>query len=523
MKRVCYNFDEVVMRRIFKLLKQKAFYIVASLLIQVICLGVIVTYFSTRFTFFYVIMVILSIIMAIHVINRDSDSSSKLLWVALILAVPIFGGLIYLLFGNRKIPKALMAQDRQAYSDYKKYAMQNIQTLEQTNGEDHILDRMISMAWSNGYFPVYENCKTKYFDTGEIMFESIKKDLKEAKNYIFFETFILDQGHMWDTILNILLQKVEEGVDVRLIYDDFGTITHLEKDYEKYLTERGIKTYTFNKIRPQLAVQMNNRDHRKMIIIDGLKAYTGGINIADEYINTKERFGYWKDMGIRIEGKGVEMFTIAFLQIWNYQSNENTQYDSFLLPEKDYEKIKGQGYIIPFSDSPTDDNNTGKNMHLNMLNMANDLFWITTPYLILDTEMVNALTLAVNNGVDVRIVVPGIPDKKLVYEVTKSNYELLIKKGVKIYEYTPGFIHGKVCLSDQESALVGTVNMDFRSYYINYECGIWLYKTSCIPNIKHDLEQIFEQSHLVTLKECQETNPIVRNFRNILRIFSPLM
>ena len=212
MKRVCYNFDEVVMRRIFKLLKQKAFYIVASLLIQVICLGVIVTYFSTRFTFFYVIMVILSIIMAIHVINRDSDSSSKLLWVALILAVPIFGGLIYLLFGNRKIPKALMAQDRQAYSDYKKYAMQNIQTLEQTNGEDHILDRMISMAWSNGYFPVYENCKTKYFDTGEIMFESIKKDLKEAKNYIFFETFILDQGHMWDTILNILLRSEERRV-----------------------------------------------------------------------------------------------------------------------------------------------------------------------------------------------------------------------------------------------------------------------------------------------------------------------
>lgn len=520
---LCYNRSEVFMRKILKLLKSKAFYIVTSLLLQIIAIIFIITYFSTRFQFFYFFMLVLSTIIAIHVCNRESDSSSKLLWVFLILSVPVFGGITYLLFGGRKIPKVLMSKDRQAYSDYKRYALQNIKTLEKTNGEDYTLDKMISMAWSNGYFPVYEDCKTKYFESGEVMYKSIMDALKSAKKFIFIETFILDQGNMWDEILAVLLEKVNEGLDVRLIYDDFGTITHLKEDYETWLNAQGIRTYSFNKIRPQLAVQMNNRDHRKMIIIDGFKAYTGGINIADEYINTKERFGYWKDMGIMIEGKGVEMFTISFLQIWNYQSHENSQYDDFLLPDQAFEKIHGKGYIIPFSDSPTDDANPGKNMHLNMLNGAVDYFWITTPYLVLDAEMIDALVLAVNNGVDVRIVVPGIPDKKLVYEVTKSNYEYLIKKGVKIYEYTPGFIHGKVCLSDGQSALVGTVNMDFRSYYTNYECGIWLYKTECLPAIKKDLEQIFKDSHPVTYEECRNVNPFVRYYRNILRIFSPLM
>lgn len=511
------------MRQILKLLKSKAFYIVVSLLLQVVALILIITYFSSRFQVFYFFMLILSVIIAIHVCNRESDSSSKLLWVFLIMAVPVFGGITYLFFGGRKIPKALMSKDRQAYADYKRYALQNIKTLEKTNGKDYTLDKMISMAWSNGYYPVYEDCETKYFETGEIMFHAFMKSIREAKQFVFIETFILDQGKMWDSLLELLIEKVNEGVDVRLIYDDFGTITHLKENYEQYLNSLGVKTYSFNKIRPQLAVQMNNRDHRKMIIIDGIKAYTGGINIADEYINTKERFGYWKDMGIYIEGKGVEMFTISFLQIWNYQSHENTRYEDFLLPDTAFEHIHGKGYIIPFSDSPTDDANTGKNMHMNMLNAAVDYFWITTPYLILDTEMIDALVLAVSNGVDVRIIVPGIPDKKLVYAVTKSNCEYLVKKGVKIYEYTPGFIHGKVCLSDDVSSLVGTVNMDFRSYYTNYECGIWLYKTQCLDSIKKDLEYIFEQSHLVTEEECRQVNPLIRYYRNVLRIFSPLM
>ena len=232
------------MRQILKLLKSKAFYIVVSLLLQVVALILIITYFSSRFQVFYFFMLILSVIIAIHVCNRESDSSSKLLWVFLIMAVPVFGGITYLFFGGRKIPKALMSKDRQAYADYKRYALQNIKTLEKTNGKDYTLDKMISMAWSNGYYPVYEDCETKYFETGEIMFHAFMKSIREAKQFVFIETFILDQGKMWDSLLELLIEKVNEGVDVRLIYDDFGTITHLKENYEQYLNSLGVKTYS---------------------------------------------------------------------------------------------------------------------------------------------------------------------------------------------------------------------------------------------------------------------------------------
>ena len=289
------------------------------------------------------------------------------------------------------------------------------------------------------------------------------------------------------------------------------------------LNARGIQTHAFNPLRPQLAMAMNNRDHRKILVIDGKVAFTGGCNISDEYINTKKRFGHWKDMGCMIKGAGVEMFTISFLQIWNYQASEYTSYSRFIQNREVFSSLKNPGYIIPFSDSPTDENNTSLNMHLNMLGCAKDYCWITTPYLILDAEMISSLKLAVSNGVDVRIVVPGIPDKKMVYEVTKANFDTLIKAGVKIYEYTPGFIHGKVCIVDDSSALVGTVNMDFRSYYQHYECGVWMHETTCLTDIKNDFEEIFKVSHEVSLEECVNTNPAVKVYRNILKVFSPIM
>lgn len=512
------------MHKFIKVLKSKMFYVVSALFIQLVALFVLVTYFSQRFVGVYYFLVLLSLVMSMRVINRESDTSSKMLWILLIMSLPFFGGVIYLLFGERKIPKALMIQDRQAYSDYKRYALRNIELLKETHEHDYVLDKMVSMAWSNGFFPVYKNCKTIYFPTGEEQYKMFINELIKAKDFIFMEFFIINKGVMWDTILQILLDKASEGVDVRLIYDDAGSITYLEPDYPEWLAQRGIKTHLFNPMKPQLAMQMNNRDHRKILVIDGKVAFTGGCNISDEYINTKKRFGYWKDMGMMISGEAVEMFTISFLQIWNYQSERNTPYEEFLLPhEKCKDRVSYNGYVIPFSDSPTDENDIGKNMHLNMINCASDYFWITTPYLILDSEMISTLTLAVNNGVDVRIVVPGIPDKKTVYEVTKANFDALIKKGVKIYEYTPGFIHGKVALSDDRNALVGTVNMDFRSYYLHYECGVWMHDVDCIHDIKQDFENIFKASHLVTLEECLKVNPIVRTYRELLKIFSPIL
>lgn len=510
------------MKKILKFLKSKLFFIIFSLLVQFFALVFFVSYFSTRFLPIYYLLVLLSFVVSIIVVNRDSDSSSKILWVLVIMALPFFGGIMYLFFGERKIPKSLMIKDRQAYSDYKQYAKNNIRVLMSDKG-DYILDKMTTLAWSSGFFPVFSNCHIKYFSTGEEQYQDILIELEKASSFIFLEFFIINHGMMWNTILQILIDKARIGVDVRLIYDDFGSITYLDSNYPEYLNSLGVKCIKFNPVRPQLAMQMNNRDHRKILVIDGRVAFTGGCNISDEYINTKIRFGYWKDMGLKFSGQAVETFTISFLQIWNYQAAWKSSYSSFVLPSSYFSSYVDKGYIIPFSDSPTDNSNTGKNMHLSMLNMARNYFWITTPYLILDSEMINALILAVNSGVDVRIVVPGIPDKKLVYQVTKANYEILIKNGVKIYEYTPGFIHGKVCLSDDRTALVGSVNMDSRSYYLHYECGVWMRDTSCIQSIKNDFISIFSDSELIQLQDVQSISYFVKLARNFLKVFSPLL
>ena len=506
-----------------KLIKSKALYLVASLIFQLLVLLLLLTYFSHEFLPIYYLMVGLSVIVCVGVINRDSDTSSKILWVFVIMALPFFGGMMYLLFGGRKIPKALKIQDRQAYADYNLYFNERNRKLQQADFEDPVLEKMTNMAWNNGKFALYKNSATTYYKTGEEQFEAIVQALKEAKHFIFIEMYILDHGYMLKTILDILEEKVAQGLDVRLIYDDFGSLLNIEHDFPEQMRAKGIQCYAFNPIKPQLAIQMNNRDHRKIIVVDGRVAFTGGSNIADEYINKVERFGHWKDMGMRVTGAAVEMFTISFIQLWNFCAPTNTPYEKFVLPPSAFAGDHSEGYVIPFSDSPTDENNTGKNMHLNMLATARKFCWISTPYLILDAEMESALILAVNNGVDVRLVVPGIPDKKTVYQVTEANYDHLLRKGVKIYEYTPGFIHGKVTLADDAQALVGTVNMDFRSYYYNYECGIWGYHTEMIPAIHEDFEQIFKDSREITVEDMQKVNPVVRYYRNFLKIFSPLM
>ena len=509
------------MKRFFKFLKSKVFYVVSGLTLQTLIIIGLIYYFSTHSLPLYYFLTVISVVIAVAVAGRHSDSGTKLTWVFLMLSVPVFGWLFYFLFGQSKIPKALMIKDRQAYSDYKDYARHNMKVLEKA-GKNPTLDKMTSMAWTNGYFPVYENCETTYYPTGMEQCQAIIEAMTKAKHFIFVETFILDSGRLWESIQKVMIEKAKEGVDVRMIYDDFGAFTHMDANYDKYLQSKGIKAFAFNPLKPRLAGQMNNRDHRKMIIVDGDIAFTGGINIADEYVNLKKRFGYWKDMGIGIKGPAVEQFTIAFLQIWNYVSGTNTRYEKFL-PHKEVKDLPANGYVIPFFDAPTDDNETGKNFHMNMFNQANDYVWISTPYLVLDPEMISTIRLAVANGIDVRIVVPGTPDKKIVYAVTQNNFEPLIKAGARIYIYEPGFIHGKVCLSDDSSAVVGTVNMDSRSYYVNYECGVWMQDTSAIPKIKGDFEKIFKASREVTLADCEKVGWFTRFYRSFLSLFSPLL
>lgn len=298
-----------------KILKSKALYLGTALVIQLLILVLLMTYFSHEFLPIYYFMLILSIVVSFFVMNRDSDSSSKLLWVFIIMALPIFGGMMYLLFGNRKIPKALMIQDRQAYADYAAYAEQNLQTLANSGIQDPTLARMTCMAWNNGFFPVYPSEGCHYYSTGEEQFQALMDAVRKAERYIFIETYIIDEGSVLNELLEVLEEKARNGVDVRLMYDDFGCILNLPEDFDQQLMAKGIKVHRFNPIHPQLAIQMNNRDHRKTVIIDGKTAFTGGSNLADEYVNRIERFGYWKDMGVRVDGAAVEPFIIAFLQI----------------------------------------------------------------------------------------------------------------------------------------------------------------------------------------------------------------
>ena len=371
-------------------------------------------------------------------------------------------------------------------------------------------------------FPMHKNTETKNYSSGEENYADLLKELKKAKKYIFMEYFIIEEGKMWDSILEILEEKASEGVDVRLIYDDMGCISLLPYGYDKTLEKKGIKCIAFNPFKPLVSLVMNNRDHRKITVIDGHTGFTGGINLADEYINEKERFGYWKDTGIMLKGAAVWNLTIMFLEMWNSSRKTDTNYSIYKPEINQTETIVNDGYVQPYGDSPLDGEVVGENVYMNIINSAKEYVYIYTPYLIIDNEMMTALCLAAKKGVDVRIVTPGIPDKKVVFKLTRSYYRQLIEAGVRIYEYTPGFIHAKVFLSDDKIATVGTINMDYRSLYLHFECGVYLYKTKSITSIKEDVFDTLEQSKEFT-KEDLKNGRRFELWQAILRVFAPLM
>ena len=328
---------------------------------------------------------------------------------------------------------------------------------------------------------------------------------------------------MFRELIQLLKEKVEEGVEVRLIYDYVGCITTLPNNFYKELQKIGIKCAAFNPLRARLAVIMNNRDHRKILVIDGNVAFTGGINIADEYINEIERFGYWKDTGIRMKGAAVWSFTGMFLEMWNYIINSTEDYEKFR-PDADYvAKIPSVGYVQPYSDTPLDHENTGENVYMNIINSAQKYVYIFTPYLIIDHEMLVSLQNAAKRGVDVRIVTPGIPDKKFVYLLTQADYGVLIESGVKIYQYTPGFIHAKSFVCDDKIATVGSINLDYRSMYLHFECGVWCYKTEAVLQLKEDALAVIGQSQQIDLEFCKHRFVGVRMIQTCLRLLAPLL
>lgn len=510
------------MKKITKFLSHRVVIAGVSLLIQFLILLLMITIFDRYLIYFSLASTLLSALVVIYILSSKTNPSYKIAWIIPIIIFPIFGGVLYLFFGGNKLSKREKKKLNGIYNNYKNSYQQDDTVLQQLKKTDVNAYRQAYYINQNAFSPVYQNTKTTYFKLGEELYESMIEDLKKAKKFIFMEFFIISEGKMWNSILEILEQKVKEGVEVRLLYDDIGCIMTLPKGYDKVLRKKGIKCAVFNPFIPILTKRLNNRNHRKIIVIDGMVAYTGGINLADEYINVIQKYGHWKDNGVKLVGDGVNSFTVMFLSLWDYIHNINEEYHHFYGVNKELE-TKKDGFVIPYSDAPMDDEATAETIYMNMINRATNYIYITTPYLIIDHEMITALCNAAKSGIDVRIITPGIPDKKIVNEVTKAYYELLVESGVRIYEYQPGFIHAKTFVSDDQYATIGTVNLDFRSLYLHFECGVWMYQTSCIQDILKDYQDTLKVCREITIEDCRKVGAFKRLYRAILRVFAPLM
>lgn len=501
--------------KIFKVLLSRIFIFGVFILLQLFWIvmmanNVIRSYHWLRFVLFVV-----SFLVVLWLVNKDDNPAYKISWIILILVFPLFGGMLYIFIGNKKPSRRLSKQLQSSLDqmkDSKKLSSECSNQLLQ--GKQYGFTYLESLG-----FGTYQNSQVKYYPLGDYCYCDLLRDIKNAKHYIFMEYFIVANGMVFSSILQLLKQKVKEGVEVRFIYDDVGSITTLPYHFYKQLEEYGIQSVAFNPFVPFLSVAMNHRDHRKICVIDGYIGYSGGFNLADEYMNAKIRFGHWKDTGVRIEGEAVWNLTAMFLETWNAYKKAECSFEKYkpnVYHHNDYQ----DGYVCAYGDSPLDEERTGENIYLNMIQQAQKRVWMMTPYFIIDDTMTKALILAKRKGVDVKIITPGIPDKKSVYRVTRSYYYSLIHEGIEFYEYQPGFLHAKTVLCDDDLASVGTINFDYRSLYLHFECNVLLYQTSCIQDIEKDFENTLTLSKQVNQKQSRRFRGL---WEAILRLFAPLM
>lgn len=509
------------LKKNFNLIGHRVFLVPLIMILQFALILLMIIKFNNYFIHFYIICSILSIMMVLYIVSSRANPGYKIAWIIPIMGLPIFGLLLYLLFGGNQLSKKQKSKLKKIYFKQLKYKDTYNSAMNELRYESLPAYNQAQYIENYSLSNLCKHTKTTYLSSGKVYFEKLLPALKKAKKFIFLEYFIIAKGNMWESILEILKKKVSEGVEVRLIYDDFGCITTLPNHYDKELEKLGIKVAVFNRFVPNLKSKFNNRDHRKIAIIDGNTSFTGGINLADEYIGEKIRFGKWKDNGIMLEGEAVWNFTVMFLSMWDFIKEEDEDYNKYLT--KDVLETSSDGYAIPYSDSPWDSEAIGESVYLNLINKANKYLYITTPYLVIDNEMITALTLASKRGVDVRIITPGIPDKKIVNEVTKAYYDQLLESGIKIYEYTKGFIHAKTFVVDDEYAVVGTVNLDYRSLYLHFECGVWLYGCQAIYTIKKDILNTLKESKQIKLKNLGKLNWFNTLKRQVLKVLAPLM
>lgn len=515
------------MRRFLRVLFSRYTISALIILLYLAALAYFIFYFSIYSLVFFLCAAAVDIIVLIQLINRDINPEVKLTWLAVLLAVPLFGCALYVIFSSRSLHRNEARLMKSVFdtlaADGDEEAIGNSLLRALAEEDSAAAGYALALLKDDALAELYRTEGARYYPSGEEFFEALTSELRRAKRYVFIETFIISEGKMWDEIHGILKEKVREGVEVRILYDDIGSMSGVGAHFDKELLREGIECMRFGRITPRLVATHNNRDHRKITVIDGRIAFTGGINVADEYINAKKRFGHWKDGGISVEGDAVRGFVRLFLSLWHYTKKDVPVSSKYLLPLKEEERGQG-GFVIPYGSGPSPiyPAPVCKNMLMGIINASQSYVFITTPYLIIDYDLTEALRGAAARGVDVRIITPGIPDKRMINVMTKSAYPRLIESGVRIFEYSPGFIHEKSIVADGRIAAVGTVNLDYRSLIHHYECGVWLAGCPVISDIR--------DGFLKTIEESCEVTPAAARLsfgkkiaKNLVRIFAPLM
>ncbi|MCM1143073.1 MAG: cardiolipin synthase [Blautia sp.] len=456
----------------------------------------------------------LTFIIVVALLNSRMDASAKITWLIVIMLLPVFGVLLFIYVKSDVGHRALKQRIHEIIVGTKECIPQSEEVMQRLSEENAGVASLAQYMHRSGCHPVYDKTSVTYFPLGEKKFEEMLKQLEMAEHFIFMEYFIVDEGLMWGKVLEVLARKAAQGVDVRVMYDGTCEFALLPRNYPKRLRALGIKCKVFAPVTPFVSTHYNYRDHRKILVIDGHTAFNGGVNLADEYINQKVKFGHWKDTAVMLKGEAVKSFTLMFLQMWGITEKEEEimhflSYSS--LPD-----IQAKGYVIPYGDCPLDDDRLGERVYMDILNRSTKYVHIMTPYLILDGEMETALKFAAERGVEVALILPGIPDKRLPYALAKTHYASLLESGVKIYEYTPGFVHAKVCVSDSGEAVVGTINFDYRSLYHHFECATYQYQTDSVSRIEEDFQ--------ATMAKCRQVTPeTVRKEKWTMKVMGYLM
>jgi cardiolipin synthase len=508
------------MTKILNLLTSRAFLVSALMFIEIALVASVMIFLSRLIVPIFFLFLLSNIIIVIGIINRNNNPMFKIAWIVPVLAIPVVGALFYIMFGRTHLNKRNTRNLTLAYNSASDFFTNNSELLSRISAKEPHIAREAYYIMESSKTDVYEFTETEYLSPGNVFYEKLIFELKKAKKFIFIEYFIINEGEMWETIKHILAEKQSHGVEIRVLYDDMGSaISGVSAAFSQELRKLGFKVAVFNPYKPSLDKFLNYRDHRKICIIDSKVAFTGGINIADEYIGINDRLGHWQDSGVMLRGDAVNRMSVMFLQMWTFTTTEQPDYAAYMV---DF-KANHDGYVIPFSDEPLIQGLICESAYINIIANATKYVYINAPYLIIDQNVSSALIRAAKSGIDVKIITPGTPDKKLIYYMTRSHYKDLVEAGVNIYEYAPGFIHNKTIISDDEKAIVGTANFDYRSFYLHFENGVWLYGSRAVLQAKACFKNALAQSRKVTQKQIDET-PFGRRLAcSLLQVFAPLL